>query len=647
MPAAGAALWIVLACLQAPDAPRPASIAGRVVDADSGRPIAGVVVTPAGSAVLTSAAAPLPPRALTNGQGEFVLRDLGEGTAFFTAAKSGYANATYKQRRPGGSGQGVRVDAGQRITGIEIRMWKHAAISGTVVDEAGDPAVGIRVQAFARWFVAGRKRFTPDAVGLTDDRGIYRIASLTPGDYTVGIISTQRTTPPEVMDIFFGASGASAELRARVSRELNAVHTAIVPPGSPHAVVVRDQMFTLPPGTLTLQAEADGALSIYPTMFYPVASSLAQASVVALRSGEERGSVDLQMRPVRAVRVSGTVVTSGGPASHVGVRLVPAPADDAVEAIEVATTITSASGAFAFPAVPSGQYVLTVLMPPRDPIDPHDDSRVTVTPGGTISIGTGVSPPIAGTGPPPVPADATLCAREPLSVGDTDVSNLVVALARGPRVSGRLEFEGTADRPAGAALTGIRINLDPADGSRLTDDGLAFQAGHPDEDGRFNTMGVPPGRYVLRVNPPGGWFVKGAFVGGIDLADVPFELAARDLSAVVITLTDRPASLSGVVRSSQGPDPDAIVLAYPTDAAGWASRGALPRRMRTARAQKDGTYIMTGLAAGEYNIVAVHENEFPDWQDPALLDALARVARQVRVGDGERRIADLAPAVIR
>ena len=42
MPAAGAALWIVLACLQAPDAPRPASIAGRVVDADSGRPIAGV-----------------------------------------------------------------------------------------------------------------------------------------------------------------------------------------------------------------------------------------------------------------------------------------------------------------------------------------------------------------------------------------------------------------------------------------------------------------------------------------------------------------------------------------------------------------------------------------------------------------------------
>ena len=69
--------------------------------------------------------------------------------------------------------------------------------------------------------------------------------------------------------------------------------------------------------------------------------------------------------------------------------------------------------------------------------------------------------------------------------------------------------------------------------------------------------------------------------------------------------------------------------------------------MRTARADKDGTYTISGISAGEYYVFAVHEESFADWQDPALLEALTRVARQVRVLDGDRRTQDLTPAVIR
>src|SRR4051794_11651161 len=74
---------------------RPAMVAGRVVDATTGRPVAGVIVTAAGSAAPAGPAGPAAPRALTNGQGEFVLRDLRKGTLHFAAVKSGYANATY------------------------------------------------------------------------------------------------------------------------------------------------------------------------------------------------------------------------------------------------------------------------------------------------------------------------------------------------------------------------------------------------------------------------------------------------------------------------------------------------------------------------------------------------------------------------
>ena len=637
---------IVSFALQADE--RPATVTGRVIDATTGRPIAGVVVTPAGSALVPGQASS-PPRALTNAAGEFVIRGLQKGTVHFTAGKAGYADATYKQRRPGGSGQGIPLEAGQRLANVEIRMWRHAAITGTVVDEAGEPAVGVRVRAFDQYFVAGRKRFSPGATAVTDDRGIYRIPNLLPGNYAIAVPSTITSVPDDVMDVFFGGSGGvPPDYRARAGRELNAIGSPIVPRGSPYAIGVAGHTLALAPGTLMPQVQPQGGLFVYPTVYFPAARMLSHASTVALRSGEERGSVDLQMHAERTSRVSGIVVGPNGPASLVAVRLVPAGSDDAVEPLDAATTVTNGGGDFVFAAVPPGQYALSVLMPPRDPIDLNEDQHVRASPGGGVSIGNAVVPVTPGTTTPAaVPADATLHARLPLTIGESDLSAVVVSLAIAPRVYGRVEFEGTADRPAPQAVARIRINLDPADGSRLPDLSMSAEAGHPSEDGAFRTVGVPPGRYVLRVNPPAGWFLKGAIYGGADLTDVPFDLSARDVSGVVITFTDRPSALTGTVRKDGNADPDAVVVAFPTDSAGWASRGAYPRRMRTARARRDGTYTMEALAAGEYYVAAIHEDEYPDWQDPALLAGLARIARTVRVLEGERRTEDLTPVIIR
>jgi hypothetical protein len=334
-----------------------------------------------------------------------------------------------------------------------------------------------------------------------------------------------------------------------------------------------------------------------------------------------------------------------GPAANVGVRLVPTGSNDLPTPLEVATTLTNGSGAFTFPAVPVGQFVVHVLRPPRQPVS-TDGTRVSVTPGGTITI-SGPPPSTGPPPPPPVPLDATLWARMPLAVGEAGLEGVIVSLAQGPRVSGRVEFEGTGEKPAGSALTGIRINLDPADGSRLGDPTMAFQAGRPDDDGTFRTFGVPPGQYVLRANPPSGWSFKGAFLNGRDLSDVPFDLETKDLTGVVLTFTDRPSSLAGQVRNGQSADPGAVVIAFPTETSAWVSRGAFPRRVRTTRADLEGAYTITAMVPGEYYVAAVSEEGFADWQDPALLEALTRVARRVRVLDGERRTQDLTTAVIR
>lgn len=624
-----------------------AVVSGRVVDALTGRPVPGVVVTPDGSAVAITPANPRAPRALTNGEGAFVLRGLRKGRLHLGAAKSGYTPATYNQRRPGGAGQMIPLDDGERLNGIEIRMWRHASITGTIVDEAGEAAVGVRVQAFGRSFAAGRKRFTLAGGAVTDDRGLYRIANLTPGDYAVGVTFTQNGIPTDVMDVFFGASGSvTTGRRLALGRELNAIGSPIVPPGSQYAMEVGDQTLTLPAGTLIPHRLPDGGLMVYPTLFYPAAGTLTQASVISLRSGDERGPIDMQMLPVRSSRISGIVSTPDGPAVHVGVRLVPAGAEESIEPLDTATTITGSGGSFGFAAVPSGQYVLKVLRLPPEPEDAAPTTQVFASPSGGVTISSAVGSNAA-TPPPPIPADATLYAHVPIAVGSDEISGLVVTLAAAPRVSGRIEFEGTADKPAGAALTNIRINLDPADGTRITDRTIAFEAGHPDEDGRFRTFGVPPGRYVLRANPPSGWYLKGAFLGGADLSDTPFEISGKDLSGVVITFTDRPATLTGFVRAGQSPDPDAVVVAFPVDSAAWHSRGAYPRRMRIGRTERDGSYTITGLLPGEYHVVAVHEEVAADLEDPSLLDALARVSRQVRLLDGERRTEDLTAAVIK
>src|SRR2546423_8737469 len=98
---------------------RPAVVSGRVVDAGSGRPLAGVVVTPAGNAsnppLSPGQVTRQPPRMLTNASGQFVIRGLRKGSLVLTATKGGYANATHGQRRPGGSTQPIAVNAGARL----------------------------------------------------------------------------------------------------------------------------------------------------------------------------------------------------------------------------------------------------------------------------------------------------------------------------------------------------------------------------------------------------------------------------------------------------------------------------------------------------------------------------------------------------
>ena len=244
---------------------------------------------------------------MTNANGQFVFRKLPKGTFGLTVTKNGYADGAYGRRRPGGSQTPVDLEAGQRVGDVMIRVWRHGSISGTVVDEAGEPLIGVQVRVFMRRLFAGRRRFAQAGTASTDDRGVYRFGNLVPGEYIVAFDqhgkSRCRCTTAETMRQPAAANDprAAEMMRERVSIGATGL------PGTPGGIQIGDLARTLNPSAPTPPLSTDaGALFIYPTQFHPGVPSAARATVVTLDSGQQRENMDFTLRPVRTARVSGS-----------------------------------------------------------------------------------------------------------------------------------------------------------------------------------------------------------------------------------------------------------------------------------------------------------------------------------------------------
>ena len=220
------------------------------------------------------------------------------------------------------------------MTDVRIRLWKNAVVTGTVVDEAGEPAVVTPVRLFRRIAVAGRVRYTPTVFGSTDDRGVYRIGGLSPGDYIVAVPQTQATMPSAIMDSMLQGLAGGAPINGALIDVMSS-GSAIRGTG----MRVGDLMLSSESGAPA--PASDGRIFAYQTVLYPAAISLAQASLITLRSGEERSGIDLQLKLAPTFRVSGTVTLSGATAGLLTVRLTPATDDGTGDlGFDVATAAT-------------------------------------------------------------------------------------------------------------------------------------------------------------------------------------------------------------------------------------------------------------------------------------------------------------------
>jgi len=132
-----------------------------------------------------------PQYADTDGEGRYEFTALPPGRFTLAASKTGYVTLQFGQRRSFAAGRPIQLNDAQALDAIDIALPRAGVITGRVIDDTGEPIVGVNVSAMRRQFANGVRRLT--GVGRpveTDDRGVYRLFGLAPGSYYVQTTSS-------------------------------------------------------------------------------------------------------------------------------------------------------------------------------------------------------------------------------------------------------------------------------------------------------------------------------------------------------------------------------------------------------------------------------------------------------------------------
>jgi hypothetical protein len=223
-----------------------ASLKGQVFAADSGAALGRVRVAVSG---------PVRRTVTTDANGRWEAKQLPAGRYEVTATKAPWVTLQFGQRHGLETGKPIDLTDGQAVEKVDFRLPKGGVIAGRVVDDIGEPAAFIRVNALRLQFYNGRRQLVRSGISVqTDDIGQYRLYGLPPGTYYVG---TDGTT--------WGGSGISD----------------------------------------------DPGISFAPT-YFPGTIVPSDAQPVVARSGQDRPGVDFGQVMTRLARLSGLVVDHEG-----------------------------------------------------------------------------------------------------------------------------------------------------------------------------------------------------------------------------------------------------------------------------------------------------------------------------------------------
>ncbi len=529
----------------------------------------------------------------TDVNGVFTFSGLPAGHYTLTAEKAGYAPLRYGSKSSFDPPAEITV-AGAVVDGINVALLKGAAVIGRISDDEGEPIVGGVVSLSAVQLLGSELHLVaiPRGRAETNDLGEYRIGDLPPGRYFVNIEGAGLGTMP---------SGMPREWER---------------------------------------------LKAWGLTFFPGSGGIANATPLALVTGEERSGVNFEVlgssQSMMFLNVSpGGMSDPGADAAALADsmrRLTAAAAASPGSSIDVPL----AGGRGAPPAPVTVTFV------------PADTTLGASMEGNTqVRVGSGFGSygmPVPGR---VGPGNWLAVARQArsgaivqftISPGDPNVP-LNIALAPQSRVSGRVVFEGTSRAPSPVSVKVDVHGAGPDAGiqPRVLTSGPVT----PKPDGTFDIADVM-GTISLESDGPLGWTLKAVRYDGRDLLDDPLALKGGvDVTGVEVVLSDQVATLSGTAADPSGqPVSGCMVAVFPVATAEAAGGHAPPRfnarRMRLVRADQAGRFRVAELPSGSYFAAAATDIDASVWLTPEFLDRLRAGATAVTLGDREQKAISLS-----
>ena len=522
----------------------------------------------------------------TDSEGRFAFQKLPAGRYSLTVSKPGLLSTVHGAKRPGGPGVPIVLAEGEYAT-VTMKIARGAVISGTVRDANGEPAAAVRVQVLAYDVDSSGVRkldnrsFSNSGNGLlqTDDRGIYRIYGLRPGEY------------------YLMASPASAGMGGRTTSaaEIEWAERALGAPGGvPGPVPAPGQSSTLAP------------------VFYPGTTDVAAAIPLTLKAGEERNGVDFAFSFIPTATISGVLRGPDGSPPRLAQASLVRPGVAGGDRGNLLFIRPDSEGRFTVASVQPGTYVLAAR-------------------------GSMQASPESGSGPMAI-ASMPLWAMADVVVSGQDISGLELTLAPGMNVSGKLVFEGS-NTPAPADLTRVSVSLVPQGPTSMGAPSVVARADGTFVipgvgPGEYKLHANAPAGAA----PASPWSLKSAMINNVDALDVSVPVRA-DVGGVVVTFTDSPTELTGSLLDTDGkPALEYFIVAFPVDPAYWTPSS---RRIRSARPGNTGSFRIAGLPPGEYYVCAMTDLEPNMLYTPRYLEPLAAASIKLTLGEGEKKVQDL------
>lgn len=515
--------------------------------------------------------------AVTDDAGRFTISWLPEGRYSLRVSKPTFLTTEFGSKGAGRTGTTIVVRDGEPVPELTIPLTPGGVIGGTVRDHLGEPALGLSV------FIVRAESALNTAQGA-DMRAGATLETVTTDD--LGAYRFFGLAPGNYL---VGALPASLGGGA-----LGMAHLGVSQ--------IDAELAALQAKTPRVSADVAGAIArvMFAPTFHPGTTAAENAGVIALAPGEDRQGIDVSLSLVPAVNVSGVVMGPTGPRS--GVHLALQRVGPSLPFSMFAPTLIGpgSDGQFRFSNVIPGTYVLSA-----------HQLRVD-----------------------------NLWSFTTITVGSADLSGVTLQLRPATQISGQIVFDASTQKPP-QNLSGASVWLRPKRDRPLTGVNAALLGavaaqGQAAANGEFDISIVPMGTYLVSVEGT-GWWLRSVIADGRDWLDFPPEFDGRDISNVVVTLSDRRSDISGRLTDAAGKArPTYTVIVAPDDRALWPSA----RRVRETNPATDGGFVFSDLPAGTYRLAVV--TDLPDnWRSADVLAPLLEHGLTVTLNEGEKKVQHL------